>query len=252
MVDRLVIREEDRTRLADSIETALRTADGVVEVALHEGDSVETLIFSEKYACPSCGVNLPELEPRQFSFNSPYGACPGCGGLGTRKEPNAELLVGDASVSILEGVVLPWGVPRGHLRTTILDGLAAALDFDLNTPWGQLSPQVREILLYGSDAAAGGAKLPKGLKWTGILRDVEQRYRDTTSDSVRAQLDEYMSTLPCTVCGGTRLRPESLAVHVADTSLGQVVEMSVQRGTRLLRSPCSRGVRSRPRSRARS
>ncbi len=228
VVDRLVIREEDRTRLADSVETALRTADGVVEVAIHDGDSSETLIFSEKYACPNCGVNLPELEPRQFSFNSPYGACTGCGGLGTRKEPNAELIVGDASISILEGVVLPWGVPRGHLRTTILDGLAAALDFELNTPWGQLSPLVRDVLLHGADAAPRGSKLPKGLKWTGILRDVEQRYRDTTSDSVRSQLDEYMSTLPCTVCGGTRLRPESLAVHVAGTSLGQVVDMSVQ------------------------
>ena len=228
VVDRLVIREEDRTRLADSIETALRTADGVVEVALHEGEATETLIFSEKYACPSCGVNLPELEPRQFSFNSPYGACPGCGGLGTRKEPNAELVVGDASISILEGVVLPWGVPRGHLRTTILEGLAAALGFDLNAPWGQLSPEVREILLYGSDAAPRKSKLPKGLKWTGILRDVEQRYRDTTSDSVRGQLEEYMSTLPCTLCGGTRLRPESLSVHVEETSIGQVIEMSVQ------------------------
>src|SRR5690606_2600125 len=133
---------------------------------------------------PSCGVNLPELEPRQFSFNSPYGACPGCGGLGARKEPNPELVVGDASVSVLGGVVLPWGVPRGHLRPTILAGLAVALGFDLTAPWGKLSDPVREILLHGSDAAPRGLKLPKGLKWTGILRDVEQRYRDTTSDSV--------------------------------------------------------------------
>ncbi|MEX2582788.1 MAG: excinuclease ABC subunit UvrA [Gemmatimonadota bacterium] len=227
VVDRLVVREDDRTRLADSVETALRTADGVVEVAVHgNGAQPESHVFSERYACPSCGVSLPELEPRQFSFNSPYGACSACGGLGTRKEPNAELIVGDATVSILEGVVLPWGVPRGHLRTTILDGLAAALDFDLNTPWGELPEEIRAILVHGSRSSLAG-RLPKGLKWGGILNDVEQRYRETTSDSVRGQLEEYMSTLPCTVCGGSRLRQESLAVHVAGTSIGDVVEMPV-------------------------
>jgi excinuclease ABC subunit A len=231
VVDRLTVREEDRGRLADSIETALRAADGVVEVGLHGAGGVESHVFSERYACPSCGVNLPELEPRQFSFNSPYGACQGCGGLGTRKEPNPELVVGDNSISILEGVVLPWGVPRGHLRSTILDGLAAALEFDLNSPWGQLPEKIREVLLFGSEAA-GRNKLPKGLRWAGILRDVEQRYRDTTSDSVRAQLDEYMSTLPCTICGGTRLRPESLAVTVGGSSLGDVVDMGVGRAIR--------------------
>jgi excinuclease ABC subunit A len=225
VVDRLVVRLDDRQRLADSVETALRTADGVVEVLLHGSGEPEPFIFSERYACPSCGVSLPELEPRQFSFNSPYGACAGCGGLGTRKEPNAELVVGDATVSILEGVVLPWGVPRGHLRTTILDGLAGALGFDLNTPWGRLEEDVRQILLYGAGSAKG--KVPKGLKWSGILTDVEVRYRDTTSDSIRGQLEEYMSTLPCTVCGGRRLRSESLAVQVAGTSLGEVVEMPV-------------------------
>ncbi|MDR0788136.1 MAG: excinuclease ABC subunit UvrA [Gemmatimonadota bacterium] len=231
VVDRLVVREDDRQRLADSIETALRTADGVVEIALHSDSGSTSSIFSEKYACPSCSVSLPELEPRQFSFNSPYGACTGCGGLGTRKEPNPELVVGDASVSILEGVILPWGVPRGHLRTTILDGLALALSFDPNTPWGELPSEIREVLLTGTAASSPAvkARLPKGLRWGGILADIEQRFRDTTSDTVRGQLEEYMSTLPCTVCAGRRLRPESLAVQVAGTSLGEVVEMSVDR-----------------------
>jgi excinuclease ABC subunit A len=228
VVDRLVVREEDRQRLADSVETALRTAEGIVEVDRHEGGDPEAHFFSERYACPTCGTGLSELEPRQFSFNSPYGACPACGGLGTRKEPNPELILGDSSVSILEGVVLPWGVPRGHLRSTILEGLAEALSFDLNTPWGGLTPAVQEILLFGSAAASRGT-LPKGLRWAGIVRDVEQRYRDTTSDSIRGQLEEYMATLPCTGCGGTRLRPESLAVSVAGRSIGDVVEMSVDR-----------------------
>jgi excinuclease ABC subunit A len=228
VVDRLVVRVEDRGRLADSVETALRTASGVVEVDVHAGaGEPEAHLFSEHYACASCGVSIPELEPRQFSFNSPYGACTACGGLGTRREPNPELVVGDASVSILEGVVLPWGVPRGHLRTTILDGLAAALGFDLNTPWGELPEWVQRVLLEGG--AAGGARVPKKLKWNGILADVAQRYRDTTSDSVRGQLEEYMSTLPCTVCGGSRLRPESLAVTVDGHSLGEVVELPIDR-----------------------
>ncbi len=228
VVDRLVVREDDRSRLADSVETALRTADGVVEVVLHGGQGEpEAHTFSERYACPSCGTSLPELEPRQFSFNSPYGACDGCGGLGTRKEPNPELVIGDHSISILEGVVLPWGVPRGHLRTTILEGLAAALEFDLNTPWGELPEATREVLLHGS-AAGRKRSLPKGLRWAGILTDIEQRYRDTTSDSVRGQLEEHMSTLACTVCGGTRLRPESLAVRIGESSLGDVVEMPIE------------------------
>ncbi|HEX6069884.1 MAG TPA: excinuclease ABC subunit UvrA [Longimicrobiaceae bacterium] len=232
VVDRLVVREEDRQRLADSIETALRTANGMVEVARaggagdpeHGDGSASVHIFSEHYACPSCGINIPELEPRQFSFNSPYGACGACGGLGTRKEPNPELVIGDHTVSILEGVVLPWGVPRGHLRTTILAGLAEALQFDLNTPWGELPENIRELLLHGSEGMAG---MPKKLKWSGILRDVSQRHADTTSDSVRSQLEEFMSSLPCTACGGVRLRPESLAVTVHERSLGDVVEMSI-------------------------
>jgi excinuclease ABC subunit A len=226
VVDRLVIRAEDRQRLADSVETALRTAAGVVQVLEH-GDAAEPTshLFSEHYACASCGISIPELEPRQFSFNSPYGACPACGGLGTRREPNPELVIGDSSVSILEGVVLPWGVPRGHLRTVILAGLATALDFDLNTPWGKLPEEIRQILLYGSEVA--GAGVPKQLRWGGILKDVAQRFADTTSDSVREQLEEFMSTLPCTACGGARLRPESLAVTVHDRSLGEVTQMSV-------------------------
>ncbi len=227
VVDRLVVRAEDRSRLADSVETALRMAEGVVEVDVHgDGPGPEAHLFSEHYACPTCGINIPELEPRQFSFNSPYGACPACGGLGTRREPNPELVLGDPSVSILEGVVLPWGVPRGHLRGTILEGLAAALGFDLNTPWGQLPEPIRRVLLQGTDGAKG-LDLPKKLKWGGILRDIEQRYKESTSDSLREQLEEYMSVLPCNGCGGSRLRPESLAVTLGGRSIGEVVSLPV-------------------------
>ncbi|HYR08192.1 MAG TPA: hypothetical protein VEQ60_10505, partial [Longimicrobium sp.] len=230
---KVAVDADNRSRIADAVETALRNADGVVQIVAHTPDAHDPQpeLFSEHYACAECGINIPELEPRQFSFNSPYGACPACGGLGTRKEPNPELVLADHSLSILEGVVLPWGVPRGHLRGTILEGLASALGFDLNTPWEELTDDIRGVLMYGMDSRPNGkaasAKGPKKVKWAGIIRDVEQRYRESSSDSVREMLEEYMSTLPCTVCNGARLRPESLAVTVGGRSIGDVVAMPV-------------------------
>ena len=149
VVDRLVVRPADRGRLADSIETALKAAEGVVEVVRQTG-SPRSRMFSERYACPKCGLSLPELEPRQFSFNSPYGACPECSGLGTRREVNADLVLGDQSLTILEGVVLPWGEPSGYLRKVVLPALAKTYKFDLNKPWRDLSPAVQKILLQGA------------------------------------------------------------------------------------------------------
>ena len=140
VVDRLVVRAADRSRLNDSIETALKTADGLVEVVRHEGrQAARSVVFSERFACPVCGLSLPELEPRQFSFNSPFGVCPDCHGLGTRREVNADLVLGDPSISILEGVILPWGEPSGYLRKVVLPTLAKAFKFDLNAPWGEHS-----------------------------------------------------------------------------------------------------------------
>ena len=234
VVDRLVVRADDRGRLADSIETALRTANGIVEVLLYgQGDPVSHL-FSERYACVHCGTSMSELEPRQFSFNSPYGACEACGGLGTRYEVSAELVVGDPIISILEGVILPWGEPTGHLRHSILPGLAEHYGFDLNTPWGQLPERVRHVVLYGSGGEkirfpyrAGSTRGHYEEAWEGVLANVMRRYQETTSETVREQLSEFMVPRPCHACGGTRLRPESLAVTVAGRSIGEVVEMSV-------------------------
>ncbi|MCG6957481.1 MAG: excinuclease ABC subunit UvrA [Gemmatimonadetes bacterium] len=237
VVDRLVVRERDRERLADSVETALRTASGVMEVVEHrsKGDPVSHL-FSEHYACTHCGTSLPELEPRQFSFNSPFGACEECGGLGTRKEVNPDLLVGDDSISILEGVILPWGEPTGHLRRSVIAGLAEAYEFDANTPWGKLPADVREALLHGSGGMkirfpykAGSGKFKGHYEdhWEGVVANVAHRYQETKSEAVRSQLEEYMSTLPCTACDGSRLRPEALAVTVGGKSLGQIVDMSI-------------------------
>ncbi len=234
VVDRLVVRAADRTRLADSIETALKAADGVVEVVRQSGSPRSTL-FSERYACPKCGLSLPELEPRQFSFNSPFGACPECSGLGTRREVNADLVLGDPSLSILEGVILPWGEPSGYLRKVVLPALAKAFKFDLNTPWQGLPAPVRKVLLEGApgktftyqyDSERWHGSYESG--WKGVLNHVERRYRETASDSVREQLDQYMVEQACPVCHGKRLRPESLSVLVAGKSIGDVVALAVR------------------------
>src|SRR5437868_4042675 len=144
VVDRLVVRAEDRGRLSDSLETALKLADGVVQVSEAGEEHIE--LFSERYGCPSCGISLPELEPRHFSFNSPFGACPACGGLGIRKTVSEELILGDPSISLLEGVILPWGEPDGYLKRVILPALAKECKFDLNAPWGDLSKHVRDCI----------------------------------------------------------------------------------------------------------
>jgi excinuclease ABC subunit A len=237
VVDRLVVKAGDRDRLADSVETALKTAGGMVEAAEHrKGREPESHLFSERYACARCGVSLPDLEPRQFSFNSPYGACPDCDGLGTRKEVNPDLLVGDSSLSILEGVVLPWGEPSGHVRKSVLGGLAEAYEFDPATPWGELDPLAREAVLHGSGKMK--IRFPYHSKrfeghyedvWEGVVANVERRYRETKSEGVRKQLDQYLSTLPCPTCGGSRLNPQSLAVTVGGRSLGEVVDLSLDR-----------------------
>jgi excinuclease ABC subunit A len=233
VVDRLVVRAGDSSRLADSIETALRSAGGVVEVVEHASE-LKSHLFSERYACVHCGTSMVELEPRQFSFNSPYGACESCGGLGTRREVSPSLVVGDPIISLLEGVILPWGEPTGHLRRTIIPGLAAHFGFDANTPWGELPEATRSGILHGSGRKKvkfpyrqGGAAGSYSEPWEGVLANVARRYEETTSETVRSQLEEFMMTLPCGTCRGSRLRPESLAVTVAGRSIGDVVEMSV-------------------------
>ncbi|HEX6627805.1 MAG TPA: excinuclease ABC subunit UvrA [Gemmatimonadaceae bacterium] len=225
VVDRLIVRGEDRGRLNDSLETALKLAEGVVEV--NRADDRSTHLFSERYGCPECGISLPELEPRHFSFNSPFGACPACGGLGARREVSEELILGDPSITILEGVVLPWGEPDGYLKKVILPGLAKQFGFNLNTPWGQLSSEVKEKLLYGTAGKGGTLYDRSGTHWEGIMSNIQRRYDETESDSVRLELEEYMQERPCTTCGGRRLKPESLAVTVAGQNLGDVVALSI-------------------------
>ncbi len=235
VVDRLTVRAQDRRRLGDSVETALRAADGIVDVLRHAGGDVRSVLFSERFACPVCGYSLAELEPRQFSFNSPYGACRDCGGLGTRRVVSPELVLGDPQISILEGVVLPWGEPQGYLKNVVLPTLAGELRFDPGRPWGALPARVRSALLEGipgktlqfrTGERAGGRYESE---WEGIVRNVERRYHETTSDAVRLQLEEYMTEVACAACGGQRLRPESLSVLVGGMGIGAVVALPVRR-----------------------
>ena len=253
IVDRLALKTDDRGRLADSIETALKLADGMVEVVTVQGGTRDSAMFSEKYGCPHCGISLPEMEPRHFSFNSPFGACPTCSGLGLKRMVNEELILGDPSLTLLEGVVLPWGEPDGYLRKVILPGLAEALQFDLKTPWGELPPYVRHALLHGLDALSAPASAvesglkaakkqtakksavkaaPKAvakplLKWDGILATIQRRFDETDSDAIRVELEAFMLATPCPSCHGTRLKPESLAVTIERRNLGDVVAMSI-------------------------
>jgi excinuclease ABC subunit A len=248
VVDRLVVRTEDRGRITDSVETALRLSEGLAEVVRYDGSEPVTEMFSERYGCPACGISMPELEPRHFSFNSPFGACEMCSGLGTTRTVSDDLILGDPSISILEGVVLPWGEPDGYMRKVILPGLAKQLGFDLNKPWGQIPAKVRQQLLHGvgdapprarkavkkavkgaaaKTAAKTAAKAAAESTWEGIVAHVQRRYDESSSDGVRLDLESFMVAGPCPGCEGRRLRPESLAVTVHGLNIGQVVERSV-------------------------
>ena len=247
VVDRLVVKADDRARLTDSIETALRTADGVAEVVRYPGG--KSTMFSERFACPVCGLSLPELEPRQFSFNSPFGACAECHGVGTARIPTPELVLGDPQISILEGVVLPWGEPSGYLRKVVLPTLARTFKFDLAAPWGDLPATARKVLLHGAPGkklkytADGGKGREVEGDWEGILANLSRRYRESSSDAVRHDLEGYMIERPCQSCGGKRLRPESLAVMVAGRSIGDIVDLPIDDAIAFFdRIPVGRGV----------
>jgi excinuclease ABC subunit A len=249
VVDRLVVRASDRSRLNDSVETALKTGDGLVEVVRYGGQPTDrhSVVFSERFACPVCGLSLPELEPRQFSFNSPFGVCPDCHGLGTRREVNADLVLGDPSISLLEGVILPWGEPSGYLRKVVLPTLAKEFKFDLNAPWGEHSREAKRAILYGApgqvkfqtDGTRGRGEYET--RWEGVLQNIERRYRESTSEAVRTTLEEFMIEQPCQTCGGKRLRPESLAVLVHGASIGDVVELPIERAVEFFENIPLRG-----------
>ena len=234
IVDRLVLNDSNRERLTNSVATAFALAGGVTQVLEHRPKEKIEHFFSENYSCFQCGTSIPEIEPRQFSFNSPHGACEECDGLGISNHVNQELLVGDQSKSLIEGVLLPWGKPSGYLLKSVIAGLTEAYDFSAEDPWEILSDDVKEAILHGS----GDMKIrfpyrrKRGKKfyeepWIGLVEDIKVRHQETNSESIRSQLEAYMSTLPCQDCYGSRLKGNSLSVTISGRSLGEVVDLPI-------------------------
>ena len=248
VVDRLVRRDGIERRLTDSLETALRLAEGVAEVELVPreagADPPQILTFSQHLACAACGLSFDELAPRNFSFNSPYGACPNCDGLGTRYEVDPELVVPNPDLSLAEGAVAPFSTARTQYFDRVLEALAAAYRFSLRTPWKQLKKSHQKVVLYGS----GAKKLEVDYKnrygrtrsyrttFEGAVPWLQRRHADTESDWSRGQVESYMREVPCPTCGGARLRPESLAVTVDDRNIFEVSSLPITEAAAVLRA----------------
>jgi len=239
VVDRLVAAEDLLTRLTDSLETALRLTDGLVTIDFVDetGDAARRN-FSEKLSCPNGHpIQLTEIEPRTFSFNAPFGACPECSGLGTKMRVDEELLVGDPDLTLSEGVILPWnqqGKGMYSYFTRLLSGLARDLGFDLDTPWSDLSEEVRKAILYGNDfevVVSWRNRFGRTVKYStgfeGVIPYVERKYAEAEGEWGKQHYGEYLREVPCPVCGGKRLKPEVLAVTVAGESITDVAELSL-------------------------
>ncbi len=225
VIDRLTVNGEARTRLADSLEAALAMGGGMVAVAR---DGADDLLFSQGAACPKCGTSVPVVEPKSFSFNSPYGACRSCDGLGTLLRVDPERVVPDPALSIRDGAVAAWGDADGTWVGGTLQALARTFKVPLTRPWKQLPAKTRQLILYGAgeQELRYEFKLKKGSSWVhhgtfeGVIPNLERRYRETGSESVRKWIGSLMNPTPCPDCGGKRLRPESLAVKVDGEDIG--------------------------------
>jgi excinuclease ABC subunit A len=236
VVDRLVAKPDIRRRVADSIETALELAEGIASIAVQTHDGAEEVQnFSEALACTYCGLSFDELAPRTFSFNSPYGACPTCDGLGTRLEVDPELVVPDPELSVNEGALAPWASATLEYWNRVLQAVADAHDIDLDTPFRRLSKRQRDVLLYGSDEQIHvryknryGRQRSYWTTYEGVVTNVERRHRETDSESQREKLEQFMREIPCRACKGARLRPETLAVTVAGLNIAQLTDLSIR------------------------
>ena len=235
VVDRVRLSEDARRRLADAVETALRIADGLVIALRDEGDGEKEEFFSQRGACPTCGISLPELEPRLFSFNTPHGACPSCSGLGINLEFDPDLVIPDKSLSFNEGGCVPYNPDAAWYRSRF-DALAKHYGFSLDTPFGELPKKIMKVILHGGDQAIkvrydnakGTGHFEYESTFPGILAELKRRYIETTSDGIKDWLEKFMSEKPCEACGGKRLRPEALAVTVGGTNIHDLSKRSVE------------------------
>ena len=252
VVDRIVVRDDIAGRLADSLETALGLADGIAiaefadkpkdppakgAVLQNQNETHERIVFSEKFACPVSGFTISEIEPRLFSFNNPFGACPACDGLGTTLAFEAELVVPDTSLSLREGAILPWaktGSTSPYYNQT-LEALARHFDISMSTPWRELPEEARNGILKGTGKASIEFVYDDGVRsyrtakpFEGVIGNIERRWRETESNWVREELERFQSDHPCPACEGFRLKPEALAVKIDSRHIGQITELSIR------------------------
>ncbi len=233
VVDRLVVSPKIRTRLTDSVETALKFGEGLVLVNIPDEDD---RLFSEHFACHDCGISLEEIEPRLFSFNSPYGACPVCSGLGTNLEIDPDKVVPDPSLSILRGAIRAWGTPHGKWYTMQIGTLAETFKVDLALPFGKLPKSFQEIVLYGSgmrsftyqyESASGRMSGEYNAPFEGVIPNLMRRHKQTESAAVRSWIESFMRAVPCGACNGARLRKEALAVTFRGRNINEVTTISI-------------------------
>ncbi|MEO0126875.1 MAG: excinuclease ABC subunit UvrA [candidate division WOR-3 bacterium] len=232
VIDRIILKDGIRKRLADSIEMGLREGEGLLIVII---DSKKEVIFSQKLACVNCGISYPEISPRMFSFNSPYGACETCDGLGTKMEIEPKRVILNPNLSILDGAIKPYGLP-GSWRTAVLKGLAKKLKFDLDKPFNRLPPEVREIILHGENIPIeveyirrdGSGRGVFQEMFEGVIPELMRRFHETSSESVREEIEDYMVITPCPDCKGKRLKPQSLSIKINEKNIAEITELSVK------------------------
>jgi excinuclease ABC subunit A len=239
VVDRIAVRPDLAARLAESFETALELADGIALVELadekDEKGHAKQIVFSSKFACPVSGFTIPEIEPRLFSFNNPYGACPACGGLGSEQKVDADLIVPDPKLTLRKGAVAPWAKSTSPYYLQTLEAIAKHYKVRLDTPYEALPEAVRDVILYGSGEDVIRFSYDDGMRayevkkpFEGVLRNLERRYLETESEWAREEIARFMTAMPCRACGGNRLKPEALAVKIDGAHIGDVAELSVR------------------------
>lgn len=231
VVDRLVLKDGIRPRLTDSVETSIDMGEGLVVVLADD----EEHLYSTHLSCPDCGISIPELSPRMFSFNTPYGACPACDGLGFIMQFDPERIVSDPGKSLNEGVLEVWGKSTSYWYLETVDALAKSLKFNPDAAWKDLSDKIKEVILYGTNGNKVNYNIKRNdsefkfsRKFEGVLPNLERRYRETNSEEMRIWMEKYMSNKTCSSCGGMRLRPESLAVRVADKTISELTSLSIK------------------------
>ncbi|KAB1074268.1 excinuclease ABC subunit UvrA [Methylobacterium planeticum] len=239
VVDRIVVRPDIGSRLAESFETALELADGIALVEFADapegGETPEPITFSSRFACPVSGFTIAEIEPRLFSFNNPFGACPTCGGIGHEMRIDPDLVISDPALSLRRGAVMPWAKSTSPYYGQTLDALARHYGFKATVPWSELPETARDVILYGSGSQSVRFAYNDGMRayevnkpFEGVIPNLERRYKETESDAARDEIARFMGETPCEACGGKRLKPEALAVKVAMQDIGAVTALSVR------------------------